>query len=145
MSHIGTFAVVPGTIVTTGAIYSLTCDSGTANELNGVMQLSGDSINIITSGAGNSITISLSNDVAIQGQLKCNSVEIESGNLFMDSGVVVLGILGPQLVAGAGDPNGSVNAPQGSLYLRTDGSSTTTRAYINTDSGTTWTGLITNS
>lgn len=37
----------------------------------------------------------------------------------------------------------SLTAIQGSLYLRTDGSSTSTRAYINTDGGTTWTSITT--
>ena len=35
------------------------------------------------------------------------------------------------------------SAPQGSIYLRDDGSSTSTRMYINTDSGTTWTNVVT--
>lgn len=42
---------------------------------------------------------------------------------------------------GSGAP--SVSAAKGSLYLRTDGSSTSTRAYINTDGGTTWTNITT--
>lgn len=42
---------------------------------------------------------------------------------------------------GSGAP--TVSAAQGSLYLRTDGSSTSTRAYINTDGGTTWTAVTT--
>ena len=42
---------------------------------------------------------------------------------------------------GSGVP--TVSAAQGSLYLRSDGSSTSTRAYINTDGGTTWTAITT--
>ena len=42
---------------------------------------------------------------------------------------------------GSGAP--TVSAAKGSLYLRTDGSSTSTRAYINTDGGTTWTSVTT--
>lgn len=42
---------------------------------------------------------------------------------------------------GSGAP--TLSAAQGSLYLRTDGSSTSTRAYINTDGGTTWTSITT--
>jgi len=42
---------------------------------------------------------------------------------------------------GSGAP--TVSAAKGSLYLRTDGSSTSTRAYINTDGGTTWTNITT--
>ncbi len=40
---------------------------------------------------------------------------------------------------GSGAP--TLSAAKGSLYIRTDGSSTTTRAYVNTDGGTTWTYL----
>ena len=50
---------------------------------------------------------------------------------------------GPKVIAGAGSPAGSVTAPQGSLYLRTNGTTTNDRAYINTDGGTTWTALTT--
>lgn len=42
---------------------------------------------------------------------------------------------------GSGAP--SLSAAKGSLYLRSDGSGTTDRAYINTDGGTTWTAITT--
>jgi hypothetical protein len=42
---------------------------------------------------------------------------------------------------GSGAP--TLSAAKGSLYLRSDGSSTSTRAYINTDGGTTWTSVTT--
>lgn len=42
---------------------------------------------------------------------------------------------------GVGVP--TFNAQQGSLYLRTDGSSTSTRAYINTNGAATWTAITT--
>jgi hypothetical protein len=43
--------------------------------------------------------------------------------------------------AGFGAP--TFSAMKGSLYLRTDGSSTSTRAYINTDGAGTWTAVTT--
>ncbi len=49
----------------------------------------------------------------------------------------------PGVYTGAGDPNGTITAPQGSLFLRTDGSSTSTRAYSNTDGVTAWTAVTT--
>jgi hypothetical protein len=49
------------------------------------------------------------------------------------------GILG--IYFGSGAP--TITAGQGSLYLRTDGSTAVTRAYINTDGGTTWTAIST--
>jgi len=42
---------------------------------------------------------------------------------------------------GSGVP--TLSAAQGSLYMRTDGSSTSTRLYINTDGSTTWTNVTT--
>ena len=42
---------------------------------------------------------------------------------------------------GSGAP--SASAPQGSLYMRTDGSSTSTRMYVNTDGAGTWTAVTT--
>jgi hypothetical protein len=45
------------------------------------------------------------------------------------------------IYVGSGAP--TVSAAKGSLYLRTDGSSTSTRAYINTDGATTWTAITT--
>lgn len=42
---------------------------------------------------------------------------------------------------GSGVP--TLSAGQGSLYLRTDGSSTSTRLYVNSDGGTTWVAVTT--
>jgi hypothetical protein len=42
---------------------------------------------------------------------------------------------------GSGAP--TLTAAKGSLYLRSDGSSTSTRMYVNTDGGTTWTSVTT--
>ena len=52
-----------------------------------------------------------------------------------------LTVSGVGIYAGSGAP--TLSAAKGSLYLRTDGSSTSTRAYINTDGATTWTNLVT--
>jgi hypothetical protein len=67
-------------------------------------------------------------------------------NTDITSGGAVFTTLGagstcPQICFGSGVP--SMTAPQGSLYLRTDGAATTTRAYINTTGGTVWTGITT--
>lgn len=47
----------------------------------------------------------------------------------------------PRIVAGTGAP--TFTAPQGSLYIRLDGSSTATRLYVNTTGSTTWTNVTT--
>lgn len=51
------------------------------------------------------------------------------------------GSTAPAICFGSGAP--TLTAPKGSLYLRTDGSSTSTRAYINTDGAATWTAITT--
>jgi len=48
---------------------------------------------------------------------------------------------GPCIISGSGVP--TLSAPKGSLYIRTDGTTTNDRAYINTDGATTWTAIIT--
>jgi len=74
-----------------------------------------------------------------------------TGNLTVDSGtapaaggmsaIFISSTANLGIYVGSGVP--TVSAAQGSLYLRTDGSSTSTRAYINTNGGTTWTNLTT--
>lgn len=55
-----------------------------------------------------------------------------------DPAIAALGI---GIFAGSGAP--TFAAPKGSLYVRTDGSSTSTRMYVNTDGSTTWTSFTT--
>lgn len=74
-----------------------------------------------------------------------------TGNITADSGTAPTagGMLAFQMssTAGLGIYVGSgaptVSAAQGSIYLRTDGSSTSTRLYVNTDGATTWTNVVT--
>lgn len=47
----------------------------------------------------------------------------------------------PDIYAGSGVP--TISASQGSLYLRSDGSSTSTRLYVNTNGTTGWTAVTT--
>lgn len=54
---------------------------------------------------------------------------------------LAFGSAGITLTWGTGAP--SQTQPKGSLYIRTDGSSTSTRLYINTDGATTWTNVTT--
>lgn len=54
---------------------------------------------------------------------------------------VVLGAAGFGIYFGSGAP--SITAVKGSLYIRSDGSSSSTRLYVNTDGATTWTNVTT--
>lgn len=74
-----------------------------------------------------------------------------TGNVTADSGTapVAGGALafaatstaGLGIYFGSGAP--TISAAQGSLYIRTDGTTTNNRAYINTNGATTWTALTT--
>jgi len=48
---------------------------------------------------------------------------------------------GVNITAGSGAP--TFSAAKGTLYIRLDGSSTSTRMYVNTDGSTTWTNFTT--
>ncbi len=52
-----------------------------------------------------------------------------------------LSLLGVGVTSGTGAPTES--ASKGTLYIRLDGSSVSTRMYINTDGATTWTSFTT--
>lgn len=71
-------------------------------------------------------------------RLSANEPLVAAGSVTLPSGVLVSST---GIYSGSGAP--SFTAPQGSLYLRTDGSSTSTRAYINTTGSTTWTAITT--
>jgi len=61
---------------------------------------------------------------------------------YLDAGTIIVQG-GPYITSGSGSPNGVITAPKGSIYMRTDGSSSSTRAYSNTNGGTTWTAFTT--
>jgi len=48
---------------------------------------------------------------------------------------------GAYLMTGSADPNGSVTAPDGSVYIRTGTSTANTTVYVNTNGGTSWSAL----
>lgn len=57
------------------------------------------------------------------------------------SAVLMTSTAGLGIYVGSGAP--TVSAAQGSLYIRTDGSSTSTRLYVNTNGTTGWTNVTT--
>lgn len=62
-------------------------------------------------------------------------------NVVINQGIALGTSSGPTITAGSGAP--SFSAAQGSLYLRTDGSSSSTRAYINSNGSTGWIAVTT--
>lgn len=67
---------------------------------------------------------------------------VASQNGFLVGSASAVSSTTPGLYSGAGAPTG-ITAAKGSMYLNTTGTSTSTRAYINTDGGTTWTAVTT--
>jgi hypothetical protein len=57
------------------------------------------------------------------------------------SGLLMSSVSNLGIFFGSGAP--TLAAAQGSLYIRTDGSSTSTRLYVNTTGSTTWTNVTT--
>jgi len=88
--------------------------------------------------------------VAATGAISGASVAA-TGNITADSNLAVVAggaaaflattTAGLGIYVGSGAP--TVSAAQGSLYIRTDGSSTSTRLYVNTNGSTTWTNVTT--
>jgi hypothetical protein len=104
-----------------------------------------------TFGAATSVTSLAATTVAATGAVTAASVAA-TGNVTADSNVgLVAGgasaFIATNVAAGMGIYVGSgaptVAAAKGSLYLRSDGSGTGDRAYINTNGSTTWTALTT--
>jgi len=118
-----------GNISSGGSITATTTVTANTNIVaaNDITSNAGD----ITATSGNLI---ISDDATIGGDVSV------TGNVSADE--VALGSTA-RIIDGSGDPNGTLTAPQGSLFLRRDGSSTSTRAYINTDGATAWTNITT--
>lgn len=86
-------------------------------------------------------TSTLTGAVATAGILS-----VRTGTALPAGGATTSGILASStanfgIFWGSGAP--TLSAAKGSLYLRSDGSSTSTRAYINTNGSTTWTAITT--
>jgi len=79
------------------------------------------------------------------GQVVKYGIDMQGGDktypLAPSEADIRLGMADIEILSGAGAP--SMAAPKGSLYLRTNGTTTNDRAYINTDGSTTWTALTT--
>lgn len=135
-----------------GVFSSLTVTPGPIS-LTGATSINttGNATTTIGTGGTGLVNIGNTTGTNINGALDVfGNQTITGGNLLLTNGDVtvannrVFRFNGALVIsAGTGDPNGVVNASQGSLYLRTDGSGTANRAYINTDGLTTWTAITT--
>ena len=145
--HTGTTVSVTGN-VTSGNVNTAGVVSATGN-ITGGNVLGGANVNATThTGATVSVTGNITG-----GNVLSDAVVSAVGNVTILSGTAIpaggttgagykfssttnLGVF-----FGSGSP--TLSAAQGSLYLRTDGTSTNDRMYVNTDGGTTWTAVTT--
>lgn len=137
---------------TVGQSSDVSLSRGAANRLD---LASGDSFNIvdgnitvgggqISSGSGSNLALNPNTGlVTVAGQVNVASATATPAGGSTAARLVIGTTNGFGIYIGSGAP--TVSAAQGSLYLRSDGSSTSTRLYVNSSagSGTTWTAVTT--
>lgn len=117
-------------------------DSSTASSANG-LNIKGAAtggtvlVTVIDSGSNSSLSIGAkgTGTITLQPSIATPAGGSAAASLRLGS------TAGLGVYFGSGAP--TVTAAQGSLYMRSDGSSTSTRMYVNTDGGTTWTAVTT--
>lgn len=125
----------------------------TGLHVTGAAAAGGLAVAVISSGTNESLTIDAKGSGAVTiGGTSTGSVNIGGNAKTVLPGTLTAGGLltcalqvataGPLIYSGSGAPTISA-AVKGSLYLRSDGSSTSTRAYIATDAVGTWTAITT--
>ena len=142
---------VTGTLTTSGQLI-VTAGGASITGTTGINTAGAAVTTIGTGGTGATNIGNATGNTAVTGSLTTSTtltatagaITATNGNFVATAagtGIILGG--GAKVVSGTGDPNGAVTAPQGSLYLRLDGSSASTRAYINSNSGTTWIAVTT--
>jgi len=103
--------------------------------------------------ASKAVIVDASKDISTFGAIGGGSVSV-TGAVTARSGTaspaaasavsaLSMGSAGVGVYWGTGSPNTALTAAKGSLFIATDGSSSTTRLFINTNGGTTWTSVPT--
>lgn len=118
-------------VISSGTNENLTVDA----KGSGTLTLNGTATgNIVLGRAATGVSLS------VTGAVKAGSgTAITAGGSL--SGLTVSSATNFGVFVGSGAP--TISAAQGSLYLRSDGSTTSTRAYINSDGATTWVAVTT--
>lgn len=100
--------------------------------------LSGGTIDNTVIGATTKAAGSFTTAVASGTVTAINATAITAGG---SAAVLATATAGFGVYLGSGAP--TITAAKGSLYLRSDGSSTSTRLYVNSDGATTWVAITT--
>lgn len=85
-------------------------------------------------------TVTVGTNLFANGYIQVNSDDATPAGGAVNTGLF-LGVSAIGVYFGSGAP--TVSAAKGSLYLRSDGTTTNNRMYVNTDGGTTWTAVTT--
>lgn len=116
---------------------SSTASSATGLQVKSAAAAAGVALSVISSGTNESLTINAKGTGTITAQ---SAVAVPAGGSagasLLLSSTAALGIY-----VGSGVP--TVSAAQGSFYLRTDGSTSSTRLYVNSSGSTTWVAVTT--
>lgn len=91
-----------------------------------------------TTAAGSFTSVSSTSSTSTGAMTVRSGTAITAGG---QSAVLATATAGFGIYLGSGAP--TVTAAKGSLYLRSDGSSTSTRLYVNSDGATTWVAVTT--
>lgn len=131
--------VIQGSLPTIGDDQVIVSPQGFSTVTGGVgATLSGQILTAVGPNANLRLNANGSGVITLNNTLNVGSfVSTQAGGVAS----ITLGLSGPHICFGSGVP--TLSAPQGSLYLRTDGSSTSTRMYVNTNGSTGWTGVTT--
>ena len=142
VATVGNITATAGNIVATAG--NITASAGAIRATLGDVTAGNDIVafNDVVATNGN-VSSTLGNIVADAGNISATlgNITAAAGNIVATAGHFLVN--GLSIVTGAGDPNGIVNAAQGSLYLNTAGTGVNDRAWINTDGITTWTFITT--
>lgn len=120
----------------TGTIYGISVTTGSISSA-----LSLTSTLSVTGASTLSGAITAGSTISTTGQLSVQTSTAPPAAGATTSGIKVSSTANFGVFWGSGAPNFSCG--QGSIYLRTDGSSTSTRLYINTTTGIAWTNVVT--
>lgn len=130
-----------------------TSSAATGLAITGAAAAGGLGVAVISSGTNEALTLnakgsgtitlgntSTGNINAVRKLLVMSATTLPAGGA-TGQGIQIFTTSNLGIFAGSGAP--TLTAAKGALYLRSDGTGTGDRAYINTDSGTTWTALTT--
>jgi len=126
------------TAATTGSVYGISVTTGaisSALSLTSTLSVRGAVTLSNTLGVTGATT--LSSTLSTTGQVSVQTSTAPPAAGATTSGIKVSSTANFGIFWGSGAP--TFSAAQGSIYLRTDGSSTSTRLYVNTTGSTTWT------